>query len=165
MLRNENQICTVQYHPQTCDERLITSEGGWVYKKKKRIGPRTEPCGTPQVRSEREDLTSFTVTTCVLERQSKITDTESVLAASQKNAMSIVSKAVLRSRKVRMEIEPESEAVRRSLKTRGELSQYCVLGDKLTGWQRCWSRKLFSVSLDTKDRFCLLYTSDAADES
>ena len=103
----------------------------------KRTGPRTEPCGTPQVRSEREDLTSFTVTTCVLERQSKITDTESVLAASQKKAMSIVSKAVLRSRRVRMEIEPESEAVRRSLKTRGELSQYCVLGDKLAGWQRC----------------------------
>ena len=41
-----------------------------------------------------------------------------------------------------MEIGPESQAVRRSLKTRelyiyekGELSQYCVLGDKLTG--RC----------------------------
>ena len=55
----------------------------------------------------------------IKERQSKITDTESVFDASQKNAMiDIVSKAALRSRRVRMEIEPESEAVRRSLKTR-----------------------------------------------
>ena len=53
------------------------------------------------------------------ERQSKITNTKSVFEASQKDAMiDIVSKAALRSRRVRMEIEPESEAGRRSLKTR-----------------------------------------------
>ena len=47
----------------------------------------------------------------IKERQSKITDTESVLGASQKDAMiDIVSKAALRSGRVRMEIEPESEA-------------------------------------------------------
>ena len=34
-------------------------------------------------------------------------------------------------RSIRMETEPESEAVSRSLKT--QLSQLCVLGDKLTG--------------------------------
>ena len=52
----------------------------------------------------------------IKERQSKITDTESVLGASQKDAMiDIVSKAALRSGRVRMEIEPESEAVRMSL--------------------------------------------------
>ena len=45
----------------------------------------------------------------------------------------IVSKAALRSRRVRIEIDPESEAVRRSFKTEGELSRYCVLGDKLIG--------------------------------
>ena len=43
-------------------------------------------------------------------RKTKITNTESVFEASQK--------AALRSTKVRMEIEPESQAVRRSLKTR-----------------------------------------------
>ena len=54
----------------------------------------------------------------IKERQSKITDTESVFDASQKNAMiDIVSKAALRSRRVRMERQPESEVVR-SLKTR-----------------------------------------------
>ena len=50
------------------------------------------------------------------ERQSKITNTKSVFEASQKDAMiDIVSKAALRSRRVRMEIEPESEAVMRSV--------------------------------------------------
>ena len=44
---------------------LITSERGWVYRMK-RIGPKTEPWGTPQVRSEGEDFIPFTVTTCVL---------------------------------------------------------------------------------------------------
>ena len=39
---------------------------------------------------------------------------------------SIVSKAALRSRSVRMETEPESEAVKRLLKHEGELSLYCV---------------------------------------
>ena len=52
----------------------------------------------------------------IKERQIKITDTESVFKASQKNAMiDIVSKAAFTSRRVRMEIEPESEAVMRSV--------------------------------------------------
>ena len=46
-----------------------------------------------------------------------------------------MSKAALRSRRVRIEIEPESEAIRRSFKARRELSRYCVLGNKLIG--RC----------------------------
>ena len=41
---------------------LITSERGWVYRMK-RIGPKTEPWGTPQVRSEGEDFIPFTITT------------------------------------------------------------------------------------------------------
>ena len=35
-------------------------------KQNEKTGLRTEPLGTPQVRSEGEDFTSFTVTTCVL---------------------------------------------------------------------------------------------------
>ena len=58
----------------------------------KRTGPKTEPCGTPQVRSEGEDFISFTVTTCVIqvgmeEGQGKIPNTKSALEVSQKNAM------------------------------------------------------------------------------
>ena len=44
---------------------LITSETGWVYKAKI-TGSRTEPWGTPKVRSKGEDFTSFTATICVL---------------------------------------------------------------------------------------------------
>ena len=61
------------------------------------------------------------ITQVRIKGQSKITDTKSVFEASQKDAMTdIVSKTALRSRRVRMEIEPESEAVRRSLKHEGE---------------------------------------------
>ena len=62
LLQKENQIFKVQYHPQTRDAGewwLITSERGWIYQMK-RTGPRTEPWGTPQVRSERKDFASFT---------------------------------------------------------------------------------------------------------
>ena len=48
--------------------RLITSERGWVYTMK-RVGPRTEPWGTPQATREGEDFTVFIVTTCVLSRR------------------------------------------------------------------------------------------------
>ena len=42
---------------------------------------------------------------------------------------SIVSKAALRSRTVRIEIEPESEAVRRSFKTRRRAVSVLCFGD------------------------------------
>ena len=48
--------------------------------------------------------------------QSKITYTKNVSEASEKDV--IVLMAALRSRRVRMETEPESEAVRWSLKTK-----------------------------------------------
>ena len=90
---------------------LITLERGQVYKMK-RIGPRTEPWGTPHVRSEGEGFTSFTVIISVLPWRTTKQDHR-----YQKRfwGESEVSKAVLRSRGVRMEIDPESEAVRRSL--------------------------------------------------
>ena len=58
----------------------------------KRTGPRTVPWGTPQVSSEGEDFTSFTITTLQViteEGQSKITkvNTKSVFNTSQKNVM------------------------------------------------------------------------------
>ena len=58
----------------------------------KRMGPRTEPWGTPQVKSEGEAFTSFIVTTLQViteEGQSKITkvNTKSVFNTSQKNVM------------------------------------------------------------------------------
>ena len=52
------------------------------------------------------------------EGQSKITTTTLAFEASQKSAMVDCVEAVLRSRRVRIEIEPESEAVRRSFRTR-----------------------------------------------
>ena len=74
------------------------------------------------------------ITQVRIKGQSKITDTKSVFEASQKDAMTdIVSKTALRSRRVRMEIEPESEAVRRSLKTRRRADSVLCFG--LTG--RC----------------------------
>ena len=108
----------------------------------KRTGPRTEPWVTLQVRSEGEDFTLFysyclcpTLEVKIRERQSKITDTESVFEASQKDAM-IVSKAALRSRRVKMEIEPESEAVRRPLKTRRIAVSVLRFGRK-ADWKVC----------------------------
>ena len=102
---------------------LITSERGWVYRMK-RIGPKTEPWGTPQVRSGGEDFIPFTVTTCVLscrqERKKERARSRIPKVLSRwvrRMLWSIVSKAALRSRRVRIEIDPESEAVRRSFKT------------------------------------------------
>ena len=48
---------------------------------------------------------------------------------------SIVSKAALKSRRVRIEIEPEAEAVRRSFKTQRRAVSVLCFGDKLIG--RC----------------------------
>ena len=58
----------------------------------KRTGPKTDPWGHTQVRSEGEGFTSFIITCPTLqvrieERQRKITDIEIVFEASQKNAM------------------------------------------------------------------------------
>ena len=58
----------------------------------KRMGPRTEPWGTPQVKSEGEAFISYIVTTLQIiteEGQSKITifNTKSVFNTSQKNVM------------------------------------------------------------------------------
>ena len=89
--------------------------------------------------------------------QSKITNTKNVLEASQKDVM-IDS---VDGRRVGMEIEPESEAVRWSLKMRivlvlcfGRYADWMVCQRLFwSRWQRNWSRTIFSVGLDTKDRF------------
>ena len=92
----------------------------------KRIGPKTEPWGTPQFRSEGEDFLNFIRSNYLCpflhvgteEGQGKITLPKVLSRRVKRMLSSIVSKAVLRSRRVRVEIEPESEAVRMSFKTR-----------------------------------------------
>ena len=94
MLQKENQICTVQYHLQTCEER---QSGDWLhqkeaeYTKRKELVPGQSP-GDPTSQKRRGGFYFIynyclcpTLQVRIEERQNKIADTESVFEASQKN--------------------------------------------------------------------------------
>ena len=88
---------------------LITSERGWVYNIK-RIGFRTESWGAPQIRSEGNDLTSFTVIVFYLPGKSKGRTEQDhkyrkCFGGESEGCHDIVLKAAIRSGGVRMMIK------------------------------------------------------------
>ena len=101
----------------------ITHERGWVYRMK-RIGPRTEPRGTPQRMTVGEDSLPSIDTVCVLPERYDLNHARAVpwkpkVCSKRWSSISwsTVSNAADRSRKVSTETLPVSSAVKRPLAT------------------------------------------------
>ena len=107
----------------------------------KKIGPKMEPWGTPQVRSEGEDFFfSFTVTTCILqvgteEGQGKITNTKSASEACQKNAMIDRLEGSAQIQKSQNRDRPRIRSSQEVIKDTKESCLGTISGNKLIG--RC----------------------------
>ncbi len=84
-------------------------------------GPNAEPWGTPWCNGDENDLMFFICTNCFLSERYELNHFRAVPVTpvpakrSSKTGCDMVSKAALRSRRMRMERRPESAARRRSL--------------------------------------------------
>ena len=85
-----------------------------------RRGPRTEPWGKPLQSGEEPDLRSLSWTNCVRPERYYLNQARGMSVIpmeanlSRRMSWEMPSKAVLRSRRTRMERSPESDAIRRS---------------------------------------------------